>query len=143
MYIYATYDSSSKAVTEYVIVPEKKTAYANPTNGYRVNIPIDENVPVAFYEEFDNYKVIVNSSDSSIASLSIINSGKAGIKRKLGWNLSEIPSEGYNNSPYKNLDEEIASDVPAGLTAENRVAAIVALPWATERNNKASILQSL
>lgn len=143
MYICATYNNSSKAVTEYDIVPEKQPAYANSENGYRVNIPIDENVPVAFYEEFDNYKVIVNPSDSSIASLSIINSGKAGIKRKLGWNLSEIPSEGYNNSPYKNLDEEIVSDVPAGLTAENRVEAIVALPWATERNNKASILQSL
>lgn len=143
MYIYATYDNSSKAVTEYVIVPEKKTAYANSTNGYRINIPIDENVPVAFYEEFDNYKVIVNSSDSSIASLSIINSGKTGIKRKLGWSLPEIPSEGYNNSPYKTLDEEIVGDVPSGLTAENRVVAIVSLPWATERNNKASILQSL
>lgn len=129
MYIYAKYDNSTKAVIEYEIVASKKIAYANETYGYKVNIAINDNVPLAFYEEPDNYKVVINSSDTSIASLAIISSANTGIKRKLGG--SELPAA----SPYKNLSEEIANEVTGNATAETRAEAIVALPWALERIN--------
>jgi len=126
MYIYASYNNSTKAVTEYQIVETKQPAYANAANGYKVNILINDNVPAAFYEEFDNYKVTIDANDSSIATLSIINSGKSGIKRKLG------ATGLYNQTPYKTVIDEVGT--------ATRADAIIALPWATERANTISSL---
>ena len=132
MFIYVTYDNSTKAVLAYQIVASKKEAGASASDGYRVNVEINDLVPAAFYEEPDNYKVTINSGDSTLATLSIINSANSGIKRKLGG--SGLP----NSAPYKNITSEIAGDVVSGTNATNRAAAIVALPWAIERTNTIS-----
>lgn len=129
MFIYVQYDNATKAVIEYQIVASKQTVQASESFGYKVNVPLDNNVPQAFYEEPDNYKVVISSSDNTIASLVIINSAKSGIKRKLGG--SDLPAE----SPYKNLTEEIAGEVTGNATASSRAEAIVTLPWSLERIN--------
>lgn len=131
MYIYVTYNNSTKAVTEYHIVASKQPAYANSTNGYAVNVVLNDNVPLAFYEEYDNYKVTI-TNDATIATLSIISSANSGIKRKLGG--SGLP----NTAPYKNLTDEISGTIPDGVTANDRANAIVALPWALDRSNTIS-----
>lgn len=122
MYIVAFYNED-KSVNKYCIVATKQAAINT-----RVNIPLDDNVPVDFYENYDNYKVVINASDNTLATLQVITTANNGIKRKLGG--SDLPGV----SPYKNLTEEIAGEV-TNVTPAQRAAAIVDLPWASERLN--------
>lgn len=122
MYIIAYYNSD-KSINKYCIVSTKQVA-----NNLRVNIPLNDNIPVDFYENYDNYKVVIDASDNTLATLQVITTANNGIKRKLGG--SNLPGV----SPYKNLTDEIA-DEAINVTPAQRAAAIVDLPWASERLN--------
>lgn len=130
MYILAYYNSD-KSINKYCIVSTKQVA-----NNLRVNIPLNDSIPADFYENFDNYKVVINASDNTIATLQVISTANNGIKRKLGGN--GLPGV----SPYKNITTELANEV-TNVTAAQRAAAIIELPWASERVNTITGLKVL
>ena len=128
MFIVISYEASSNKVIGFHISSIKNSIVVTGTTR-RVNVVLDDTVPTAFYENFDNYKVTINAQDNTLATLSVINSANNGINRKIGG--SGLPA----GSPYKNLTAEIANDVTGSVTAAQRASAIVALPWAVERSN--------
>lgn len=136
MYIAVYYNNNTKAVIRYFISTVKQSAL---TSGdiRRVNVVLNDTVPPAFYENFDNYKVTINAQDSTLATLSVITTANNNINRVIGG--SGLPA----NSPYKNLTAEIAEDVTGNVTAAKRAEAIVALPWAVERANTQSTFKVL
>lgn len=128
MYIAVYYNNNTKAVIRYFISTVKQSAL---TSGdiRRVNVVLNDTVPPAFYENFDNYKVTINAQDSTLATLSVITTANNNINRVIGG--SGLPA----NAPYKNLTAEIAEDVTGSVTVAQRASAIVDLPWAVERSN--------
>lgn len=136
MYIAVYYNNNTKAVVRYFISMVKRSTL---TSGdiHRVNVILNDTVPPAFYENFDNYKVTINAQDSTLATLSVITTANNNINRVIGG--SGLPA----SSPYKNLTAEIADDVTGSVTAARRATAIVELPWAVERANTQSTFKVL
>ena len=148
MYIYVSYDNSTKKVLSYEIVSSKKTNVANSTNGYKINVELNNEVPKAFYESYDQYEVVISgtaSSQSATATLSLMTGADTTTKRKLGGTRSDptYPYDLPNLSPYESIETEISGDLTSGIEAYKRASAIIALPWASERSNTISCFGTL